>query len=75
MHLRQVVPRGLRLQGQLQVQFLCHGGVHDAARQDVREAAVVTGAPAEKNDAGEMGTYTEIDRERGQKRHTQKTER
>lgn len=50
MNLGQVVSRRLRLQWQLQVKLLPHRGVHDAAREDVREAAVVTRAPGEHTD-------------------------
>lgn len=45
MHLSQVFMGRVPLQGQLHVQVLGDGRVHDAARQDVGEAAVVAGAP------------------------------
>lgn len=38
------------MQRQLQVKLLPHGGVHDAAREDVREAAVVARAPGKQMD-------------------------
>lgn len=44
-HLGQVFVGRVPLQGQLHVQVLGDGRVHDAARQDVGKAAVVTGAP------------------------------
>jgi len=47
-HLGQVVPRRRRrlpVQRQLDVQVLGHRGVHDAAGEDVGEAAVVARAP------------------------------
>lgn len=44
-HLGQVLVSRVSLQRQLHVQVLGDGRVHDAARQDVGEAAVVTGAP------------------------------
>lgn len=47
-HLGQVVPGGLPLQGQLNVQVLGDGRVHDATRQDVGETAVVTRAPVNR---------------------------
>lgn len=50
MNLGQVVSRRLRLQWQLQVKLLPDRGVHDAAREDVREAAIVTRAPGEQTD-------------------------
>jgi len=36
------------LQGQLQMQVLCHGSIHDATGEDVRQAAVITGASGGK---------------------------
>lgn len=48
MNLGQVVPRRLFLQRQFQVKLLPDGCVHDAAREDVREAAIVTRAPGEQ---------------------------
>lgn len=50
MNLGQVVSRRLRLQWQLQVKLLPDRGVHDATREDVREAAIVTRAPGEQTD-------------------------
>lgn len=48
MNLRQVVSRRLRLKWQLQVKLLPYGRVHDAAREDVRKAAIITRAPNER---------------------------
>jgi len=44
-HLRQVVAGRLPLQGQLDVEVLGDGGVHDATGQDVGETTVITRAP------------------------------
>lgn len=45
-HLSQVVPGLFLVHGELDVEILCHRGVHDATGENVGEATVVTCAPS-----------------------------